>query len=77
MTKIESIQKRAFQLLHNDLESNYSQLLGKVKKSTMTILRLCCLYIEMYKTINRLNPAFMTDIFKLSDPKKPIRNKTF
>ena len=31
----------------------------------------------MYKTINRLNPAFMTDIFKLSDPKKPIRNKKF
>ena len=75
MNKIESIQKRALQLLYNDFESNYSQLLGKAKKSTMTIVRLHCLYFEIYKAINRLNPAFMTDIFKLSDSKKPVRKQ--
>ena len=36
----------------------------------MSIVRLRCLPFEMYKTINRLHPAFMTDIFKLSDSKK-------
>ena len=36
----------------------------------MSVARLRCLRFEMYKTINRLHPAFMTDIFKLSDSKK-------
>ena len=75
MNKIESIQKRALQLLCNDFESNYSQLLDKAKKSTMTIVRLHCLFLEICKTINRLNPAFMTEIFKLSDSKKPVRKQ--
>ena len=41
----------------------------------MTIARLRCLCLEIYKTVNRLNPAFMTDIFKLSDSKKPARKQ--
>ena len=45
------------QLLYNEFERNYSQLLGKAKKSSMAIVRLRCLCVEIYKTINRLNPA--------------------
>ena len=56
MNKIGSIQKRALQLLYNDFKSNYSQLLDISKKWTMTIVRLRCLCLEIYKTINRLNP---------------------
>ena len=67
MNKIESIQKRALQLLCDDFESNYSQLLDKAKKSTMTIVRLRYLYLEIYKTINRLNPAFMTVIIRFKE----------
>ena len=73
MKKIESIQKKPLQLLYNDFGSNHSQLLGEAKKSTMTVVRLRCLCLEIYKIINRLNPAFMTEIFKLSDSKKPVR----
>ena len=36
MTKVESKQKRALQLLYNDFESNYSQLLDKTKKRCET-----------------------------------------
>ena len=75
MNKIENIQKRALQLLYNDFESIYSQLLDEVKKRTVTIIRLRCLCLEIYKTINCLNPAFMTEIFKLSDSKKPVRKE--
>ena len=75
MNKIESIQKRALQLLHNDFERNYSQLLDKAKKKTTTIVRLRCLCLKIHKTINRLNPAFMTDIFKLSDSNKSARKQ--
>ena len=73
MKKIDSIQNKALQLLYKDFGSNYSQLLDKAKKSTMTVVRLRCLCLEIYKIINRLNPAFMTEIFKLSDSKKPVR----
>ena len=59
-------------MLCNDFESNYSQLLDKAEKSTMTIVRLRCLYLEIYKTINRFKPAFMTDIFKLNLNAKSI-----
>ena len=41
----------------------------------MTIVRLRCLYLEIYKTINRLNPAFMTEISNLSDSKEPARKQ--
>ena len=75
MKKIESIQKKALQLLYNDFRSNHSQLLDKAKKITMTVVRLRCLCLEIYKTLNRLNPAFMTEFFKLSDSKKPVRKQ--
>ena len=75
MNKIESIQKRALQLLYNDFESNYSQFLDKAKKGATTIVRLPCLCLQIYKTINRLDPAFMIDIFKLSDSKKPAEKQ--
>ena len=75
MKKIESIQKKTLQLLYNDFRSNHSQLLDKTKKSTMTVVRLRCLCLEIYKTLNRLNPAFMAEFFKLSDSKKPVRKQ--
>ena len=42
----------------------------------MTIARLRCLSSEIYKTINLLNPAFMTETFKLSRSKKPVRKQS-
>ena len=55
------------QLLYNEFERNYSQLLGKAKKSSMAIVRLRCLCVEIYKTVNRLNPAFMTEIIRFKE----------
>ena len=43
----------------------------------MTIIRFLCLCLEIYKAINCLNSAFMTDIFKLSNSKKPARKQNF
>ena len=63
------------QLLYNDVGSNHSQLLDKAKRSTVTIVRLRWLCLEIYKTINPLNPDFMTEIFKLSDSKKPVQKQ--
>ena len=41
----------------------------------MTIGGLLCLCLEIYKTMNRLNPAFTTEIFGLSDSKKSVRKQ--
>lgn len=40
-------------------------LLEKLGKIPMTVTRLRILRIEVYKTINRLNPSLVSDIFKV------------
>ena len=57
--KIESIQKRAHKFLNSDL-NNSSKL-----HSTMEIKRFRTLAIEIYKTLNGLNPTYMRDIFNI------------
>ena len=56
MNKIEKIQQRALRILRNDLVSDYSGLLKESGKATMTIKRLRCLTIEIFKTLNNLKP---------------------
>lgn len=40
-------------------------LLEKPGKIPMTVTKLQTLRIEIYKTINRLNPSLVSDIFKV------------
>ena len=61
--KIEKIQERALRLLHNDFASDYAELLKKSGKATMEIKRLRCLALEIFKTVNNLNPCYMKEIF--------------
>ena len=53
-------------MLTNDYNSDYKDLLEITKTSTMEIKRLRTLAIEVFKTVNNLNPDFMKDIFYLS-----------
>ena len=61
--KIENIQKRALRYLYNDYDSDYDTLLLKSELCTMEIRRLRSLAIEIFKTINNLNPSFMKELF--------------
>ena len=63
MKKLERIQERSFRLLLNDHDSDYSQLLAKVKKPTLEIRRIKLLATEIFKTINNLNPSYMKEVF--------------
>ena len=66
MKKIEKIQiERALRFLYNDSNSSYDDLISQAGKCTMKIGRLRTLCIEIYKTVSKLNPPFMQDIFKL------------
>ena len=50
-------------MIHNDYDSNYETLLKINRISTMQIKRIKQLAIEIFKTVNNLNPDFMKNIF--------------
>ena len=50
-------------MIHNDYNSDYETLLKSSRTSTMQIKRMKQLAIEIFKTVNNLNPDFMKNIF--------------
>ena len=68
--KIEQIQKRCLRIILNDNESDYETLLKKSNKATMNVNRMRVIAIEIFKTMNNLNPPFKKEIFvKKPNPK--------
>ena len=61
--KIEKIQLRCLRIIYNDYSSDYQALLRLSQKPWMEIKRLRNLALEIFKTINDLNPGFMKSIF--------------
>ena len=61
MKKIEKIQEQEFRMLYNDSTSGYNQLLNKFSKASIEVKRLRKL--EIFKTLNNLNPKYMKEIF--------------
>ena len=61
--KMEKILKLCLRIVLDDYDSNYDVLLRKSGKVTMEIKRLRVLPIEIFKTVNNLNPNYMNDIF--------------
>ena len=61
--KIEQIQTRALRILYIDFDSDYKTLLDKSGKCTMEVKRLRTLGLEIFKTLDNLDPAFMKEIF--------------
>ena len=59
LNKIENLQKRALRFLYNGYSISYEGLLEKAGKVKMNVYRLRNLCVEIYKTINKLNPEFM------------------
>ena len=50
-------------MIRNDYDSDYETLLRISGTSTMQIKRIKQLAIEIFKTVNNLNPDFMKNIF--------------
>ena len=75
LNKIESLQKRVLRFLYNDYSISYEGLLEKVGKVKMNVYRLRNLCVEIYKTINKLNPEFMNKIFKVKENKRVVREQ--
>ena len=60
---MQKIHHRALRLLNNDFTSDYSELLNKSGKPSTEVKRLRTLALEMFKTLNNLNPDYMKEIF--------------
>ena len=74
LKKIVSLQKRALRFLCNDYEISYEEILSK-STSSMNVKRLRAFCIELYKTINKLNPNFRRDLFRLLLTNRPVHEK--
>ena len=75
LDKIESLHKRALRFLLNDYVSSYEQLVETSGECNMNIRRLRFLYIEIYKTLNDLNPSFTKEIVEKSDENQVTRDR--
>ena len=58
------MQKRALNFVMNNYESTYKDLLNKIGKPNMNLRRTISFCIEIYKTLNTLNPKFMKNLFR-------------
>ena len=63
MKKIEKIQYRALQFLHNDSDFDYNTLLNKSGKCSMEVRRLRTMALEIFKSLNDRNPSFRKILF--------------
>ena len=61
--------------MYNDYSIPYEVLLEKARKVKMSVNGLRNLCIEIYKTINKLNPEFLNNIFEVKENKRLVREQ--
>ena len=72
LKKVEAIQKRALRFLYNDYNSTLEEIPKKSGKVCMEANRLRYLCIEIYKSINNINPSFMKQICQLRETNRTV-----
>ena len=59
LKKIENRQKRGLRFLYKSYNTSYEDLLLKSSFSSMNVNQVRTLCVEIFKTLNNLNPSFM------------------
>ena len=75
LKKVEVLQNRALRFLYDDYNSPSEEILKKSGKFCMELNRLRYRCIEIYKTINNINPSFIKQIFQLRETNRSFRNQ--
>ena len=57
----------------NDYGNSYQELLTKCGKPTINLRNHRSVCIEMFKTLNDINPSFMKELFQLRITNRPVR----
>ena len=73
-SKIEKIQERALKIVYNDYESDYDTLLKMFGTDTMLQSRLKTMVMEVFKSLKRVNPVYIQNIFLNQDQPYDLRN---
>ena len=73
--KLEKLQERSLLIIHNDYEPFLETLLKWSKQESLLTKRLKIMILEVFKTVNKLNPSCLHDLFtmrtqKLEQPKR-------
>ena len=76
LRKIERIQERALRVLYDDYFSKINVLLDKAEKCTFLIQQHKRLAIEIFKTLNNINPEYMKDIFIKNESPYNLRDNS-
>ena len=63
LSKLENIQKRALRFVLNDYESDYDDLLTKANVPGIKMMTLRQLAIEVYKSVTKINPEYLNELF--------------
>ena len=66
-SKLEKVQERALRIINNDYVSSYEEIISKSKTSSVLISRLRMLLCEVYKSVNQLNPTYISELFKTKE----------
>ena len=62
--KIEKIQERCLRIIYKDYESPIERLLEMSNTTSLVISRLRIILLEVYQSINQLNPKCMNGLFE-------------
>ena len=73
-SKIEKIQERALRIVYNDYESDYQALIDKLETTTMLHSRLNCILLEVFKSLKKINPTYIQDMFSLKENGYELRD---
>ena len=77
--KIELIQERALNFVFfvfNDTQTEYKKLLQQANALPLSYERQISILVEVFETVNKMNPSFMHDVFKLHECQYELRNKS-
>ena len=71
---INKIHKRALQIIHNDMESSFEDLLVSNNEMTIHNSNIQKLMIEIFKIVNDISTPIMVDFFELRENSHNIRD---
>ena len=73
--EINRTNKRALRVLYGDYDSSFDQLLARAGSITVHQKNLQSLMVEIYKTMNHLNPSYIWEFFVKKDIPYNLRTK--
>ena len=73
--KINRTHKRALRILHNDYDSSFNILLEKSDTVTIHIKNLQKLMLEIFKSMNHLNPSYIWHLHERKEIQYDLRTK--